>query len=165
LKPSSVEIKPVGAFVSNGYDSTTPKRVDSTWGSYIPGAGSDTKGEMILHFKNDAGPTRIAIPVAGYPLYDSMSIEIEQNGAFKRVYVPDNPKEDWRMGYAKIDTGDFSIVLKDSTRWWIAVAGPVVAGNLDPLTDRILLKFPFFILLGVLGILFLIIENGIRKEN
>jgi len=165
LKSSSVEIKPVGAFVGNGYDSTMRKRVDTTWGSCIPGAGSDGKGEMILHFKNDSRATRIAIPVAGYPLYDSMSIEIKQNGISRRVSVFDNPRESWRMGYAKIDKGDFSIVLKDSTRWWIAVAGPVFAGNLDPITDRILSKFTFFILLGILGILFLTIENGIRRKT
>jgi hypothetical protein len=166
LKPFSVEIKPGGAFRENGFDSATPKRVDTTWGSYIPGPGVEATGEIILHFKNDSGAKRIAIPVAGYPSYDSMSIEIGQNGVFKRVMVADTPKESWRTGYAKIDKGDFSLVLKDSSRlWWIAVAGPVVAGNLDHLTDRILLKFPFFILLGVLGILFLIIEDGISKKT
>ena len=165
LRPFSVEIKPVGAFAGNGYDSTTPKRVDTTWGSYISGTGNNATGEIILHFKNDAGARRIAIPVAGYPSYDSMSIEIEQNGVSKRVFVAD-PKQTWQTGYARIDTGDFSIVLKDSSRlWWIAVAGPVVAGKFDYLTDRILLKFPFFILLGVLGILFLIIEDGIIKKT
>jgi len=166
LKPYSVEIKPGGAFVGNGYYYTTPRRADTTWGSYVPGPGNDATGEMILHFKNDAGAKRIAIPVAGYPLNDGLSIQVAQNGAARPVSINDNPKESWGTAYAKVSTGDFSIVLKDpSHSWWMAVAGPVVRGNLDNLTDRILLKFPFFILLGVLGILFLIIENGIRKKD
>jgi hypothetical protein len=68
LKPDSIEIKPEKAFINSGYYYTTPKRNDTTWGSYIPGPGDAVTGEMSLHFKNKSGATKMAIPIAGYPL-------------------------------------------------------------------------------------------------
>ncbi len=166
LKPFSVETKPVDAFVGNGYYFTTPPRLDTTWGSYVPGQGDGAVGEMTLHFKNEGGSKRIAIPIAGYPLNDGMSIEIKQNGLVKHVSIENNPKETWGTAYGKIDSGDFSIILKDSSRsTWIAIAGPIVKGKLDNLTDRILLRYPFFILLGILGLLFLIVQSGLSKKS
>ena len=166
LKPFSVETKPADAFARNGYYYTTPARLDTTWGSYIPGQGDTALGQMTLHFKNESGSKRISIPIAGYPLNDGMSIEINQKGILKHLSIDDNPKESWGTAYGKIGSGDFSIILKDSSRsTWIAIAGPVLEGRLDHLTDHILLRFPFFILLGILGPLFIMVKTGLNKKS
>jgi len=166
LRPFSVETKPVDAFVAGGYYFTTPARLDTAWGSYVPVQGDNALGEMTLHFKNEGGSKRIAIPVAGYPLNDGMSIDITQNGVVKHVSIEDNPKETWGTAYGKVNSGDFSIILKDSSRSkWIAMAGPIVEGRLDNLTDYILLRYPFFILLGILGLLFIMVQTGLTRND
>jgi hypothetical protein len=162
LKPDSITIKPADAFVGNGYYFTTPKRIDTTWGSYVPVVGDGAIGEMFLHFSNDGGAKKIDIPVAGYPLRDGISIEIEQNGKYKKASIESNPGEAWGTAYGKVGSGDFSIILRDSSRsTWVAIAGPTVRGKLDGITNRVLSRYYLFILCGVIGIIILIIQNGI----
>ena len=166
LKPDSIEIKPANAFINSGYYFTTPKRADTTWGSYIPGPGDTVTGEMSLHFKNTVGAKKIAVPIAGYPLRDGMNIEIEQNGTRKHLAIEDNPRESWGTGYGTIRSGDFSIVLKDSSHsTWLAVAGPTIQGRFDGQIAHVLKRYYMFILFGVLGIIFFIIQSGLTIKH
>lgn len=166
LKPVSIDIKPAGSFIANGYYFTTPKRFDTAWGSYVLGVGDGATGEMTLKFNNKIGARTIEIPVAGYPLKDGIEIDVEQDGKTKRVLMETDPKETWSTARVSINKHDFAIHLKDtSTSTWLSIGNPVVKGRLDDLVNRILKNYYMFIILGLVGLIFLLFQQGFAPRS
>lgn len=162
LTPASVESIPEGAFLAGGHRSAAPKRTDWTLGSY--GAqGNAATGRARIGFDAIEQSTRLAIPVAGYPLHDDIRLEIEQNGERRPVVMKSNPKDSWGTAYFKVDKGPFFIVLADlGNTGWLAVAAPAVAGRLDGLTNDLLANYRVFIALGLAAMVLALARHGLR---
>jgi len=165
LKPDSVLLMIPNSFIVNGYNFTTPKRTDSTWGSYTPDKGDSSVGQMSIHFSAKY-EENISIPIAGYPLKDKLKLEIEQNGIRKTAKISSNPAESWGTIYTKIGRGDFSIRLTDSSySSWLAVGRPTAIGRLDTITDKILSRHYFFIMAGIAAFILLLIVNRFISDS
>jgi hypothetical protein len=165
LAYTSIESNPVDAFVVDGYYPTTPKRIGMTWGSFGT-QGNLTTGQAWIRFEVNKHNHLLAIPVAGYPLSSGINVELEQNGHRNSLVIKENPKESWSIIYAKVGKGPFSIHITDfSTTSWVAVGAPSVAGNLDPFTNRLLAHWLFFVLLGLVGSVFLITVSCLKSHG
>lgn len=165
LMPTSSEITPPGSFVPDGYYPSIPKRTGMTLGSYSR-KGDAATGRATIRFDPNKQGTLLAIPVSGYPLKDGIKLEIEQNGQRKPVFLPNNPKESWKMVYIKVDKGSFSILLSDfnrGTSGWMAVGAPFVAGRLDAFINLLLAKSYVFMLLGLITGILLLILYGLKS--
>jgi hypothetical protein len=163
LTCTSIESKPVDAIVADGYYPTTPKRTGKIWGSFGT-QGNLTTGQAWIRFEANKHSRLLAIPVAGYPLNSGMNIEVEQNGHRKPLVIKENPKESWSIIYARVGKGPFSIHITDfSTTFWEAVGAPSVAGNLEPLTNRLLAHWSFFVMLGLMGGVVLMTVSGLKS--
>jgi hypothetical protein len=164
LQPISVKSAPAGTFTVNGHSNLTPSRSDTTLGSFqMTGDGNEAIGTLSIQFANNK-TCEVQFDVAGYPLNDSMKLAIEQNGQLSPVSLKENPEEDWKTVYAKVNKGPFSITLTDSSRTaWMAVSMPSVAGSLDRLIDKLLSRYYLFIGLG-LAILTVLITGRISAR-
>ena len=161
----SFESKPVNAIVPDGYFPTTPKRIGKTWGSYSA-QGDLATGQAWIRFGANKYSHLLAIPVAGYPLNSGMNIEVEQNGRRKPLVIKKNPKESWSIIYVKVRNGTFSVHITDlSTTTWVAVGVPSVVGKLDLPTNRLLAHWSFFVMLGLVGGVFLMTVSGLKSHE
>jgi len=173
LKVASMERRPDEAFVINGYYITTPKRLDTIWGSYSA-RGDKSMGQMSLQYNSNLKNAKIGIPVAGYPFNTGMRVEIQQNGQRSPLIINGNPGEAWDTGYATV-TGDFSIHLIDSSMalgGWAAVGKPfvpvgerLVVGRFDRLTNSILSHYYVLIFAGIAILILLLTRYGLIPKG
>jgi hypothetical protein len=165
LKPITIQNKPEGTFITNGYFPTTGNATDSTLGSYhSEGPGDGAIGEAIIQFSSNQN--EVKFDVAGFPLNEGMKLEIEQNGHRKPVSIKDNPKESWKTVYAKVDKGPFSIRITDSsTTTWMAITMPLPLGRIDRLVEKTYYKYYLFLFLGVAMVLFLIMKHILTDKG
>jgi hypothetical protein len=165
VKLMAVVENPVGTFVKDGYYPTTPKRVDSTWGSYAT-KGNEAIGQTIIKYSSKTAGGMVEVPVAGYPLNERLKLEIEQGGQRSPMHISENPKESWVMAYAPLLDTEFSICLTDSSNtFWMAVAMPSVTSRLDQITDQLLNHYYLILLIGLVLVVFLLLQNGFKREE
>jgi hypothetical protein len=137
LKPLSVDCDP-DTFKTDGYSPYTRRRTDSVIGSYTATREAAT-GQATVQFAGYPTSRTIAIPVAGYPLKNGIELSIEQKGTLRVLQAQTDPGDSWAYTYATVSAGPFSIHIRDaSSKTWIAIAGPVAAGRLDPAIDSLL---------------------------
>jgi hypothetical protein len=165
LAETSLDIKPAGAFVPDGYDPNTPGRSSMTLGSYT-GQGDAAKGQAWIRFDGNSPSPFLEIPVAGYPLGTGMRMAIEENGQRIPVVADTNPGASWGVAHVRLGSGSFSIHLIDSsTTEWLAVGAPVVVGRLDWLTNDLLAAYPVFMMLGLAGWVLSVMLRGLDRAG
>lgn len=135
------------AFVLNGFFQTTPRRVDSVWGSYSA-RGNAATGKLSIQCDGNLRSGVIEFPVVGQ-LDDGIKIGIEQNGKQTPVAVDDNPG-DWGLAHTRVGEGPFTInIIDESPNGWVAVGAPYMVGRLDAFTRSTMQHYQVYIILGI----------------
>jgi hypothetical protein len=163
LRPDSITTQPNSAFVINGYNKTFPEnRPDTAWGSYNKQRDS-AMGSTLLHFNAHHKNVTIEIPVTGYPLDNGIKLEFIQNGQVKQLRAPDNPGEYWYACHTRLNDGDFSIRITDSSATsWVAIGKPLEIGRLERLTNWLLEHYYFLISIGATIVLVLLATKTVN---
>jgi len=165
ISPTEVLQDSLNGFIKNGYYPATPPMVGASWGSYTS-AGDAATGTITLNYiEPQAG--HIFIPIAGYPLRDSIEFSVEQDGRTVPFTLQENPKESWAYADAKINKGPFSIRLADESKTtWLAVGNPLPAGRFDHLTNIVVSHYYMFLGAGLVVLFLLVVLNSFeRNEN
>jgi len=142
---------PSNAFMRGGGTyPTTPQNPCTYFGSYSKG-GDTAAGELRLDLPAIPSAKYLALPLAGYPAQEGMSISLV-TASGEKIFLPtqDNPKEEWQPLIFQNPGGPFSLVAVDgSPNFWLAVGLPVPVGRLSWRFQWILQSWRFF---GVAGV-------------
>jgi len=124
-----------------------------------------TIGERQWQYNYPFSGAQMKIPVTGYPLSEGIKIEIEQQGKRQPLNIKANPGSGWDTIITRISDNNFTIHFTDNNpKAWAFVGAPVVVGNFDTLTTWLLAGYYFFLIPGILLLIYLL-AIGFYKKN